>query len=37
MNLAWRKLWLECDAGRDFEVLMTEDFAVDDSVSMLVS
>jgi len=35
MNSAWRKLWPECVAGRDFEGFGNEDSAViDDIVSL---
>jgi hypothetical protein len=32
MNSAWRKLWLDCVAGRDFEGFDAEDFAVVDDI-----
>jgi hypothetical protein len=35
MSFAWRKLWPDCAASRDFEGFDTEDFAVvDDIVSL---
>lgn len=35
MNSAWKKLWLNCIASRNFESFDTEDFAfVDDIVSL---
>jgi hypothetical protein len=32
MNSAWRKLWLDCVTGRDFEGFDTEDVAVVDDI-----
>jgi len=32
MNSAWRKLWPECVAGRDFEGFDNEDSAVIDDI-----
>jgi len=35
MNSAWRKLWPDCVAGKDFEGFNTEDFAVVDDIVCL--